>query len=281
MDDNEVSGIFDAMDTESNAHTPVEPKSGEPTGEEPKVPETNTDKETNTESEKQKQNDQIEEGQESPEAKPTEGEQPKPTESEEPSKTETNTETKPVPEVDWKATLPPPPPEQYQGKVPEYDEDGNITNMNRQEYEDYLVGKAEHAADVKAYSRQVELTAITAAEQILPEIRTNPGIRQMVENARIASVLTGNAIDSYEAAKQVREVLGLGTQALAEARAEGAKSAKISIQEQDNAKIDTGASQPSKTEDQSKEDDIVKRVKRGDDGAFVELLSLWEEQNKI
>lgn len=281
MDDNEVSGIFDAMDTESNAHTPVEPKSGEPTGEEPKVPETNTDKETNTESEKQKQNDQIEEGQDTPKGTPIEGEQPKPTESDEPSKTETKTETNTVEEVDWKATLPPPPPEQYQGKVPEYDDDGNITNMNRQEYEDYMIGRAEHAADVKAYARQVELTAITAAEQILPEIKTNQAIRQMVENTRIASVLSGNAIDSYEAAKQVREAIGLGPQALAQARAEGANSAKISIEEQSNAKIDTGASQPGKTDEQSREDDIVKRVKRGDDGAFVELLGLWEEQNKI
>lgn len=280
----EIAGVFAEIDNTSTAHSPVDQEvsdGGSAEGAE--------STETETESKDQKQTTE-------PEAKETgtteEGEtQQTQTEDKtvEPSKTETSetsqedkTKTEKPTEQDfskWKEVLPAPPPE-YQGKQPEFNEDGNITNMNAQEYLDYTINVAEHRGDVKNYNNFVEGRALDVAEQIIPDIKTNPNVRKMVENTRIASILSGTPIDTVQAALQVRDLLGISPERLQAAKTEGANSTKASIEIQKNAALETGSTQ--KTSDESaKITQLQKRVQKGDDTAFAELLGVWEDKGLL
>lgn len=197
----------------------------------------------------------------------------------EPSKTETET---PVAESEveaWKKTLPSPPPA-YAGKQPEVDEQGQITNMTPQEYTQYITEVAKADLRQEMYVSNVENQALDYAEKILPEIKTNPAVRQMVQNARVASIINGQQIDAVTAALQVKEALGITTTKLAEAKAEGAQNAKTSITIQKNAAVETkGASQTKPQANRA--DKLAKRLKAGDNEAFVELFDGWEKEGKI
>jgi hypothetical protein len=188
---------------------------------------------------------------------------------------ETSQEENKTDAVDWKVNLPPPPPD-YAGKEPEVDpETGQITNMTPQEYTEYVTEKARVGMRQEAYNNSVETRALDVAEQILPEIKTNPGVRKMVESARIASILSGNAIDTVQAAQQVKEALGITTDKILEAKTEGANNAKASIQVQKNAALETGSAQKGAGPDKVK--DLQKRIARGDDLAFAELLGIIDK----
>lgn len=188
--------------------------------------------------------------------------------------TETKTET----EIDWKSTLPPA-PQPYAGKVPEINEDGEITNMTHEEYQQYSKEIIKAELRLEGYGEYVENVALDAAEKILPEIKTNPLIRTLVQNIRVASVINGDPIDSYEAAKQVREALGIAPEKLSEAKAEGVANTKASITIQKNAALETGSGQTAPEKD--KVNDLQKRISRGDDDAFAELLDIWDETGKL
>lgn len=264
----EVAGIIGEIESEGSAHDPVEqteisePKAeGAESTTEPedktKTETPNEESKTNTEDDGKQEPSKPDEGKSSPEATPTE-----------PDAHSKDNKTDAV--ADWKTTLPPPPPD-YAGKEPEVDpETGQITNMTPQEYTEYVTEKARVGMRQEAYNNSVETRALDVAEQILPEIKTNPGVRKMVESTRIASILSGNAIDTVQAAQQVKEALGITTDKILEAKTEGANNAKASIEIQKNAKLETGSSKKGESPDKVKE--LHKRIARGDDLAFAELL---------
>jgi hypothetical protein len=272
----DVAGVFDAIDTEAIAHEPVQqevsenaaPEGGETEESTTAVEETNTQTQTSGEAETQ-ETGTSEEGQAQQEATTTE--------TSEPLKTETQT---PAVDDNWKAGLPPP-PAPYQGPQPEIDpETGQITNMSPAEYATYMRETTKAELRQEGYLQYVENAALDAAEKILPEIKTNPAVRTMVENARVASIINGQQIDAFEAAKQVREALGIGPQQIAQAKAEATQNAKASITVQKAAALETGSSQKGNAEG-DKVTDLQKRIRRGDDEAFVELLNIWETDGKI
>jgi hypothetical protein len=193
--------------------------------------------------------------------------------------TEQNEHSQTKTEIDWKATLPPA-PQPYAGKKPEIDpETGQITNMTLEEYQRYNQEVVKAELRQEGYADYVEHAALGAAEQILPEIKTNPAVRQLVENMRVASVLSGQVIDTYEAAKVVRDALGIAPERISQVKAEAENNAKASITIQKNAALETGSSIKAPEGDKVKE--LQTRIKRGDDEAFAELLGLWEENGSL
>lgn len=272
---NDLEGVFDAIDTEQSAHDPVAEPVSEPQGEgapaptETETSETETNTKTNTTGEvEQGQAPTSEQGQPAPETTTTE--------TSEPSKTETETQV----DVDnWEESLPPR-PQGYDGPAPEVDpETGQITNMTAAEYATYMRESTKAELRSELYDQMIETRSLEVAEKVLPEMKTNPAIASLVRNARMAAALDGNQLTSVEAAKQVRDALGLAPERLAQAKAEGVQSAKTSIEVQKNASLETSSSQTQT--DTSKADNLVKRINRGDDEAFLELLNDWTEEGKI
>ncbi len=278
-DVDEIGGVFDVIDAEANAHSPVpqtpvsEPKAeGQESTTEPEETQTQQTQKPEQSEPEQKQPEATPQ----PEQRPTEQQPEKQEEPAEPSKTETQPEA----EVDWKTTLPPP-PRPYEGPTPEIDQEtGQVTNMTAEEYATYLRESTKAELRVEGYKNYVENAALDAAEKLLPEIKTNPTIRNLVENIRVASVINGNQIDSYEAAKQVAEALGLSKERLQQAKTEGANNTKVSIEVQKNAALETSSTQTGDAE-ADKVDQLQKRIRRGDDEAFVELLNAWEQEGKL
>lgn len=289
----DVAGLIGEIEAEKTAHAPVDQtkeKISEPKAEGAESTPEPEDK-TKTESQDQKQKEKPSDNKseekatgESPKGEPQQTSTPaegdkKP--SEEPSKTETENKTE-ADYSDWQKTLPPPPPD-YQGKQPEFDQEtGQITNMTPQEYSEYLQEMAKLSYRKEAHTNIVEGRALDIAEQVLPEMRSNQHLRSLVENARIASILSGTPIDSVQAALQVRDALGLSKEKILAAKTEGANNAKASITVQKQAALGTGSSQkPADTSEADKITELQKRIKRGDDEAFVELLGIWEDNGTL
>jgi hypothetical protein len=277
MDPNEqVDGLFDTIaNEEPGAAVPEKQKEGE----EPKPldPNIQTAEEDviGDDSQDYSRKEQPKQSEEAENTEPLKEE----IKTETDTQTETETETKTETEVDWKQNLPPA-PQPYNGPAPQIDpETGNITNMSPEQYEEYILQKAEARAAERAYSSLVENKALEAAEAILPELKTNVAVRRLVENARVASIINGEQIDSYEAAKLVKEALGISPEKIDEARAQGAQNAKVSITTSKAAAVETGASAPKASP--TKIDKLDKRLKSGDDEAFAELLDIWSEEGKI
>lgn len=253
MPDNELSDLLDQVDRE-NHQAPAERV------EEKQKEEVETPKLESTE--------KVEETEESGEQDASQNqEQTTESESTAPLKTETENNAE-QPTVDWKQFLPQAPaPSNVQ--FPEPDEDGNV---DPREYEDYIVGKAEDRLQQKIYAQAYENAALDEVEKILPEIKTNPAVRKLIENQRIAQVVSGDTGDVVEIAKQIKLMMSTS-------KAEGAQNAKSSITIQKNAALETGAGQ-TKT-DTSKRDALEKRLKKGDDSAFAELFETWEKTGKL
>lgn len=261
----EASGVFDVIDTEASAHDPIDQTEVSETAQAEGAEAEDQGSSAETTEVETKDSSTSDEGQNSTE-----------TQTEEPSKTE-NTEQD---VSNWKETLPPPPPT-YNGIVPQFDETGAVVNMNPQQYQDYIIAKASEVNRLDNYNNFVENRALDVAEKILPELKSSPAIRQLVESTRLASLYTDNPIDTVQAAQQVREALGIAPDKLAAARTEGANNTKASITVQKNAALETGSSQKKTPSKSSQEADLVNRVKRGDSNAFAELLSSWEKDGVI
>lgn len=264
----EVSGVFDAIDTEVTAHDPVEEVSTEAVAE-------GTEGTTDT-----VETAQTEEVEAPSETAPVEGQVE--TEATATETTELSQEDSTVAsdaEVEnWQANLPPA-PLPYQGLEPEFDpETGQIVNMDPAQYATYMRETLKAELRQETYAGTVENAALDAAEKILPSLKTNPAIRTMVENARVASIINGQQISTLDAAKQVREALGIAPAQLNAAKSEGAQNAKASITVQKNAALETGSTRV-QTDDPA--NDLIKRINRGDDDAFADLLGQWQEQGKI
>ncbi|CAB4183214.1 hypothetical protein UFOVP1439_7 [uncultured Caudovirales phage] len=269
----DVANLIGEIEAEQSAHDPVDQEAVSNEESESGSSTEGTEEDTNTE----KQKDEVvgEATAEAPQGTQTEATE---TTESEPSKTETQVTDA---EVDnWKVTLPPP-PSAYTGPQPEIDPTtGQVTNMDPMEYATYMRESTKSELRAELYTQMVETQSLAVAEQILPELKTNPSIRKMVENARVASIINGQQIDNVEAAKQVRDALGLAPAKLQAAKAEGAQSAKSSIEIQKNASLETSSSQ----KDSGTADEVTalqKRVQRGDDEAFAELLGIWDKAGKL
>ena len=261
MSDTDAPGVFDAIDgtshevpepTETETQEPVQAETETKTNEEAteetgqtQTPETN-EAETNTETNTETQTSETE--------------------------TETKVEPSQKEEIDWRTTLPPP-PAPYAGPKPEVNEDGSVTNMTPEQYTQYLKEEAKSEMRQEMYVQHVENRALDEAEKVLPEIKTNPEVRRMVEDIRVASVITGKQLDSYEAAKQVANMLS-------GVRAEGAQNAKTSITVQKAAALDSPSNQTI-DEDSVADKRLSKRLKAGDPDAFIELMDDWQKAGKV
>lgn len=275
--DNEVADIIGEIESQKSAHDPVEKEESvdtsaeaeESTSEAESKPDS---KEESTENEEAQGTGSTDEGDTNNEATSKESDAHSKTDTETSKEDETKTDAV----ADWKATLPQPPAD-YSGKEPEVDpETGQITNMTPQEYQQYVEEKTAVNIQKMSYNNAIEGRALDVAEQILPEIKTNPTIRKMVENTRIASILSGNQIDTVQAAQQVKEALGITSDKIQEARTEGANNTKASITVQKNAALETGSTKKAESPDKTKE--LQKRIARGDDEAFAELLGIIDKK---
>lgn len=280
----EIAGLLEVVDSEAGAHSPVDYNQVSDTAQ----------AEGSENAEAQSSTPEPAEGTKAPEAPSNEVETKDSSTSDE-GQTSTETQTADdsskeqatlqteitEQEVEnWTATLPPP-PTPYEGPVPEFDETGAVVNMNPQQYQDYIIAKASEVTRNENYQALVESRALDVAEKILPEIKTSPAIRQMVENARLASVFTNQPVDTVAAAKMVREALGIAPERLAAAKAEGANNAKASITVQKNAALETSSTQRNESSKSEKVTELESRVKKGDDTAFAELLGMWEENGLV
>jgi len=291
--DVDLSGVFDTIEAESTAHDPVDQNEvsdaavaeggeAEDQGEATEQKQTE-DKKDESQTE---ETGQTEEGQ----TQTTEGAEDSKTNTESESSEEQTDETSKTENktdadyTDWKKQLPPPPPD-YEGKKPEFNDEGQIVNMTPQEYLDYVKAEAVVANRKDSYANLVENRAFDIAEQILPDIKTNTAVRQLVENTRTASILRGQEIDTVQAAIAVRDALGLSSQKIEQAKqegfTEGDQNAKVKIEESKNAALETGSSQRRSDNKPDKTAELQKRIARGDDNAFAELIGDWMEQGKI
>lgn len=280
MDNNEVrdesapESLFEEIQHHNDTNMPQRNQNKQP---------VETKKETNTETQAEDDLDAQDFRRESDIKTEEEVEPSKETQTENAQTGEVKSEETPVEfkDIDWKATLPPAPikPELVE---PQYDpETGQLTNMTPQQFMAYTVAMSTYGAQKATYEATAEVQALQAAEQILPEIKTNEAIRKMVMNTRVASIMNGEAIDSYEAAKQVREALGISPTKLAEAKAEGANNAKVHIEVQKQAAIGQPSTSGQDAKKTSSDKKFMSRLKRGDDSAMEELLSGWLEEGKI
>lgn len=275
--DNEVGDLIAHIESEKSAHDPVENETiAEPKAEgedSTSESEESDSKEESTEDEEAQDTGKSDDGESTNEATSEESDAHSKDKTDTKDSKESETKTDAV--ADWKANLPPPPPD-YQGKEPEIDpETGQITNMTPQEYQTYVEEKTKVNIRKDGYNNALEGRALDVAEQILPEIKTNPAVRKMVESTRIASILSGNQIDTVQAAQQVKEALGISSDKLLEAKTEGANNTKASITVQKNAALETGSAKKGEGPDKVKE--LQKRIARGDDNAFAELLGIIDK----
>lgn len=234
------------------------------------IPEGSTEPETKTEvvEETTETTPKVETPAEVPAAEETPTEKPS-----EPLKTETESspepETKietPESKVDWTQFLPPAP----QVPPPQPDENGDIS---REDYTKYIIAQAkaelEYDNKVKEF-KEITSQQLDEAEKILPDIKSNPKTRALVENHRIATAINGQSGDLVTAAQDIKSLLD-------EARAEGAKNAQASVTIQKAAAVETGSS-PAPSEEEVQGEQLAKRINAGDDEAVVELLSIWDEK---
>lgn len=292
-DDDLAGGVFNVI-AESNHELPT-PVETQPTQTQtPEKTETNTptpkeeSTETNNESEEEDDDRDAQDFSRTPiedREETEETETPTSTETTpEPSKTETTPEAeKPREKAEWEKSLPAQPP-QFNLEPPKVDEQGVIVNMNAEQYQTYLIERAKYEWRVENYVNTVENKALDAAEEVLPQIKTSQAVRTLVENARTAGVINGKQIDSYQAALLVKEALGLGDEQLAKATQEAAAKAtanvKASIKIQKNAALETQGTTKKKATP-SREAQLQKRLRTGDENAMVELLDIWQKDGKV
>lgn len=282
--DDQDSSVFDVI-AEEQHEAPIKPVA---TPEKQKPAETSkTEVKPEVSKETQTKTPKVEEAEEDEDqGKDTQDFSHKPIKSEpakaedtEPLQTETKTEEAETVDDNWKVTIPPA-PAPFAFPEPQVNEEGQIVNMGPEQYQQYLVERAKYEMRTELYHQNVENKALDAAEKILPELKTNPSVRKLVESTRTASILNGQQIDSYEAAKLVRDALGLSADRLAKAKAEGEQSAKTSITIQKRSTIESrGSSQAKPTA--STTDKLAKRLRQGDDEAFAELFESWDKEGKI
>lgn len=192
------------------------------------------------------------------------------TETGEPSKTETNTEAEKPSDYDWLAELPQA-PEEKEILPPKPDEFGQIDPV---EYADYLEARLDQKRKIDDHNRTVITKAFDAVEKILPEVKDTPSLQKVIRNTFLAN---SNPVEIVDLARELRTTLDGKTQA---GKTQGIQNAKSSITIQKNAAVET-KSPTQKTQTSSKNDTLAKRLAKNDTSAFEELMSDWQQNNKV
>lgn len=184
------------------------------------------------------------------------------TETPEPSQTEPET-----PAFDWNQFLPEP---LAPAPAPQPDENGQVP---MDQFERHLIDKAKAELRGEEALRNGVLNQVTTAEEILPEMKTNPQVALLVRNQALAAAMSGEQPDIIRAAQAVKDIMG-------EARVQATNNAQASITIQKNAALESGAStRPAQGDNRGAE--IADRINAGDDDAVVELLDIWSEQGVV
>lgn len=195
-----------------------------------------------------------------------------PTKAEEPTETTTTTEepSQSTTEVteEWYKDLPAAPGE-FEIQPPEPDELGQV---DPNAVYDYLGQKFKHDQKVEAYNNAYITKSFEAAEAVLPELKTNKALQQMVKQTFISDP-TNPANHPIEIAKGLSE-------AFSAKASEGANNAKTQITIQKAATVEkTGASKPKSSP--KKDENFERRLAKNDSSAFEELIGGWIDQGKV
>ncbi|NBU34383.1 hypothetical protein EBS40_07205 [bacterium] len=189
----------------------------------------------------------------------------------EPSQTETQTEAENPSDYDWMAELPQA-PETVEIKPPQPDEYGQIDPVA---YADYVEARVDQKNKLDSYNKEVITKSFEAVEKILPEVKNDPSLQTAIRSVYLAN---RNPVEVVDLARSFRKAFDANRQT---GKTEGIKSAKASITVQKNAAVET-KSPTQKTQSSSpKNDNLTKRLARGDTSAFEELMNDWQENQKI
>lgn len=173
-------------------------------------------------------------------------------------------------EFDWKQNLLMDPGD-FTIERPKPDEYGQLDPL---EYSKYLKAEVMHDLKVEAYNDKLITAAYDAVEKILPEVKSDPVFRNLIQNT-FNSTLSGE--ETVNMAKSLRtsldSIAGVN-------KAAGAQSAKTSITIQKNAALETKGATQVKA-DTSRADNLSKRLAKNDTTAFEELMGGWLEDGKI
>jgi hypothetical protein len=193
------------------------------------------------------------------------------TETSEPSQTETQTEAETPSDYDWMAELPQA-PETVEIKPPQPDEYGQIDPVA---YADYVEARVDQKNKLDNYNKEVITKSFEAVEKILPEVKSDPSLQTAIRSVYLAN---RNPVEVVDLARSFRKAFDANRQT---GKTEGIKSAKTSITVQKNAAVET-KSPTQKTQSSSpKNDNLTKRLARGDTSAFEELMNDWQENKKV
>lgn len=184
--------------------------------------------------------------------------------------TPSQTETKPEVDIDWKAGLPEDPGD-FTLEPPKPDEYGQI---DPSEYGEFIKAQFRHEMRMEEYNARVITATFDTVEKILPEIKEDAAIQAAIRNTYYGTL---SADETVNLAKSLRASLD---KVASTNKAVGAQNAKTSITIQKSASVESrgAAKTPSTT---TKSDNLSKRLSKGDDSAFEELMGNWLEEGKI
>lgn len=185
---------------------------------------------------------------------------------------QTNTETNNTQSTDddWKNSLPTA-PVSFQLEPPKPDDLGQIDPL---EYTTYVKEAAKAEMRQEQYNQTVITRSFEEAEKILPELKTNPVVQNLVRQSYLAQIANGDPTVVVNIARDVKTLLG-------GAKAEGANNAKTSITIQKNATVETKGATQKKVTTPPKDKALDKRLARNDTTAFEELMGGWMADGKV
>jgi hypothetical protein len=162
-----------------------------------------------------------------------------------------------VEDIDWTQYLTP----QAIPTPPTPDENGQV---DVQELINYTVNQ-------RLADQAIERQGWSEATKVLPEIATNPQLRDFVHKQRLADVATGGKGLLPDAAKAVKDLFG-------GAQAQGKAQAQASITVQKAAALETGGAN---TPPPAPKNDLSERANNGDKAAIQEILTGWVDAGTI
>lgn len=171
-----------------------------------------------------------------------------------------------IPAFDWGAFLP---DTTKVAAEPTPDEEGRI---DPDQYKRHIIdsAKAELRAE-QAFGEQIT-AQLSEAENILPEMKTNPALAGLVQSSAAAAALEGKPIDLIGAARTLSDILSAR-------EAAGNANATVSIETQSAASIGGGST--TTAPDMTRGKALEARINAGDNDAVVELLDIWMQEGVV
>lgn len=182
----------------------------------------------------------------------------------------TSQEETTVDDTEWQKYLPARPAD-FELKAPEPD---GLGRVDPDEYTNYLEKKVEYNADVKAYNRAVVTQAFEAAEKVLPELKTNVTLQNIVKQTYLADIRDGKTdANPVTVARELKKAFDGKV-------AEGVQNTQTHIEVQKNATVEKNGATKRKASTR-KGDDFDRRLQRNDTSAFEDLMGQWIDDKKI